>query len=656
MPKDVLLAGLRTRSLWFLVTTFLVPLWVSAQSSRPYHINGNAFSENCNCYTLTNNQLNQSGSVWNINKIDLSESFTYTFDVFLGCTDLDGADGIAFVLQPISTSIGNTGEGMGVQGVAPSVIIPIDTYQNGNLADPAEDHISININGDLSHNSANNLAGPVTALANNGDIEDCRWHIFKIVWDAGSQQLTAYIDGSERVTAYIDLNAIFGTNRLAYWGFSGATGGSKNEQRFCTSLNAAFNFPPDQVTCFPEPIRFLDNSTTFGDIKEWYWSFGDGTTSSLKNPLPHVYPAPGNYEVTLNILGSDGCLSDTFRQTVVAGSIPIADFGFTNEPHCDDKAIEFVNQSTVNFGTIDTWHWKINNDSYTTGTDTFSKILPIGQYDLSLTVTTREGCASAITNKSIAVFEHPEISVADASDACRWEPVHFTSLNAKPSVAVQQWYWSFGDGNSGLQATTQHAYADTGTYNVSVYAIADNGCASAPVNQLVQIFGTYAQAGRDTVVAKGQPLQLNASGGAIFSWSPVTGLSDPSIADPVAILDRDTRYILTATTAAGCASYDTVLVKVYEGPEFYVPTAFTPNNDGINDWFRFIPVGMDGIHYFRIYNRYGQLLYQSPDPQKGWDGNFNGRPQPQDTYIWMLEGRDYRGQTIRKKGTVTIIR
>ena len=86
-----------------------------AQTDKPYHLNGNATQEDCNCYTITNDKNDQSGSVWNINKIDLTLPFDYHFNVFLGCRDADGADGIAFVLQPLSTSIGTTGQGLGIQ-------------------------------------------------------------------------------------------------------------------------------------------------------------------------------------------------------------------------------------------------------------------------------------------------------------------------------------------------------------------------------------------------------------------------------------------------------------------------------------------------------------------------------------------------------------
>ena len=102
----------------------------------------------------------QSGSVWNANKIDLNNSFDFIFNVYLGCKDADGADGIVFMLQPLNTSIGAGGQGIGFFGVNPSVGIVLDTWQNIDLNDPAYDHISIQINGNSKH--GNDLAGPVS--------------------------------------------------------------------------------------------------------------------------------------------------------------------------------------------------------------------------------------------------------------------------------------------------------------------------------------------------------------------------------------------------------------------------------------------------------------------------------------------------------------
>ncbi len=176
------------------------------------------------------------------------------------------------------------------------------------------------------------------------------------------------------------------------------------------------------------------------------------------------------------------------------------------------------------------------------------------------------------------------------------------------------------------------------------------------VTPAVKIF-----AGNDTIAAINQPLQLlvveqGSAGVTSYTWSPATFLNDPGIANPVAVLQHDQRYIVTGRTPEGCEGMDDVFIKAYKGPEIYVPSAFTPNNDGLNDLLRPIPVGISQFKYFRVFNRWGQLLFSTPDPSRGWDGRLNGTEQPTGTYVWMAEAIDYLGNNISRKGTITIIR
>jgi gliding motility-associated-like protein len=115
-------------------------------------------------------------------------------------------------------------------------------------------------------------------------------------------------------------------------------------------------------------------------------------------------------------------------------------------------------------------------------------------------------------------------------------------------------------------------------------------------------------------------------------------------------------YYLKAITPGGCISYDTLKIAVYKGPDIYLPTAFSPNNDGVNDVFNPFPVGMKKISSFKVFNRYGQLIYSTVNSTKGWDGKFNGKVQPAGTYVWIASGIDYIDKKVIKKGTVLIIR
>lgn len=204
---------------------------------------------------------------------------------------------------------------------------------------------------------------------------------------------------------------------------------------------------------------------------------------------------------------------------------------------------------------------------------------------------------------------------------------------------------------------------DPGSHIYHLIVTDINGCRSLVDDQVTITVTPPAKVfiGNDTVVAINQPLQLNAtdvnnSGFINYLWSPSYGLSNPFIANPVAILDRDISYMLTAGTANNCAGTAIIRIKVYKGPEIYVPGAFTPGTDGLNDILKAIPVGISEFHYFSIYNRWGQLVFTTKDPRKGWDGKIGGVAQSSGVFVWMAEAIDYMGNIIRRKGTCTIIR
>ena len=224
-----------------LVLIFALSLTNLLAQNASYIVNGNASSMgitgpngnvNCNCFQLTPSQQAQVGSVWNENKINLNESIRIEFDIYLGNND-GGADGVVFGLQKLSTSIGVSGGGMGMQGVSPSLGVYIDTYQNTDVNDPADDHISININGNLDHNSNSNVDGPVN-LAN---VEDGNWRRFIVDWNATTTTLDVFLVNTlTPIVSYTSdiVTSIFGNDSLVFWGFTGSTGNLHNVQKFCT--------------------------------------------------------------------------------------------------------------------------------------------------------------------------------------------------------------------------------------------------------------------------------------------------------------------------------------------------------------------------------------------------------------------------------------
>jgi gliding motility-associated-like protein len=196
----------------------------------------------------------------------------------------------------------------------------------------------------------------------------------------------------------------------------------------------------------------------------------------------------------------------------------------------------------------------------------------------------------------------------------------------------------------------------TGTYSV---IINNGGCSGKAANNAVVSNSSVAGIRyNDLFVSPNTPVQLNARAlGVSYEWTPAIGLNNPSSPTPMVTATTDREYIVNITTDQGCVINDTVLVKIGEGNNkaVVVPTAFTPDGNGINDLLR--PLGkMVSLDYFRVFNRWGAMLYQTSEWGAGWDGKYKGMAQPAETYTWMLSGKTADGQTLKLSGKTLLIR
>ncbi len=235
------------------------------------------------CYLLTDALFTQSGSVWYEQKANLDKSFDVYFDINLGCLDAQGADGIAFVLQPISTSIGVAGGGLGYQGIMPSLDVEFDTYQNSPYNDPVYDHMAIMRNGNTDHASLDNLAGPIGILPGNVNAEDCNFHKALIRWNASNKTMEVYVDCIFKLRYTGDIvNTIFNGDPNVYFGFTAATGGAVNVQQICFNYVSTVDKLPDVTICKGEAIQ-VNAASKFSKYK---WSPAIGINDvTIKNPV-----------------------------------------------------------------------------------------------------------------------------------------------------------------------------------------------------------------------------------------------------------------------------------------------------------------------------------------------------------------------------------
>jgi hypothetical protein len=227
-----------------------------------------------------------------------------------------------------------------------------------------------------------------------------------------------------------------------------------------------------------------------------------------------------------------------------------------------------------------------------------------------------------------------------------------------------------GEGNNNITSLpyTINPIATPKTTTDYVLSVENAGCPNLLLDTfLVRVLPPIiVDAGNDTSVVIGEPLQFNATsndtttpGGDSFTWVPSIGLNNPNIYDPIGIYSGETdsvRYIVTATTQYGCIGTGTVLVKVFKTPpDIFVPNAFTPT--GLtNEVFRPVPVGISSLQFFRVYNRWGQMVYSTTRIGDGWDGRVDGHLQDSGTYVWTVGGTTYTGHTIFRKGTMILVR
>ena len=215
-----------------LVFSLILSIYANAQV---FQLNESATAIGDDCYRLTKAQNWELGSIWHIEPINLNEYFEITFELNFGCKDADGADGIVFGFQNISTSIGIDGGGIGFEGINPSVGIEFDTFQNLDYNDPDFDHIALHRNGQI--NPAVSLAGPLPISIASNNVEDCSFHQGRVIWEPNTQSLSVFFDCEERISHNMDIvNEVFGGDPEVFWGFTGATGGLNNEQTVCIAF------------------------------------------------------------------------------------------------------------------------------------------------------------------------------------------------------------------------------------------------------------------------------------------------------------------------------------------------------------------------------------------------------------------------------------
>jgi gliding motility-associated-like protein len=410
------------------------------------------------------------------------------------------------------------------------------------------------------------------------------------------------------------------------------------------------------TACLNSNVSFADDSyfasgAAYTDINSIWWNAGNGNTYTGNSVTTQYNTANQNYVVQQVVKSTNGCVSDTNKIAVNVLPLPIAQLNISN-PLCELRAIDFNDVSSPN---IESRTWVLAN-SFNSPQKAFTYFgLNNGLQNVKLTVKDSFGCRSLVKDTTISVNRRPKLAYF-YFDSCYDKLVPFVAVDLDGNY-ITQWKWNFNGIDINGNSAVNYKFPTPGSKVINVYGIAANGCLSDTVTQQMKVYYVPANAGLDKVVAPNQPVQLLATGGTNYDWSPGVGLSSLNISNPISKVANDQLYTVKVyDSILGCTGYDDVLVKVYKGPELYIPTIFTPNNDGKNDVFAPFPVGVKEIRELNIFDRFGKIVYKHQNNPKGWDGTVAGKIADAGTYVWVCTWVDYLGKTYIQKGTVVLAR
>jgi gliding motility-associated-like protein len=382
----------------------------------------------------------------------------------------------------------------------------------------------------------------------------------------------------------------------------------------------------------------------------WKWDFGNGS-SSVEKDGSTTYADAGKYIVSLTATNTHGC-ADTVAKLISINAAPRVNAG-PDTAICQGSAYQLIaSGAEIYFWTGDGLSCS-DCRSPNINIDTTAAYVVTGKDGL--------GCSASDT-VYIRVIEPEEIAVIGGDTLCVGESAQFAASGAQS----YQWYPSiFLDNDKSAQPIFK-PLRDT-AINFRVIGYSEKNCFSDTGFVFVKAYPVPEMdiLADEITLDAGSSVRLNTNSSADITqwqWQPQTGLDDPNSANPLASPKQTTRYACIASNGGDCISRDEITVNVVcKNTNIFIPNTFSPNNDGVNDMFFPRGKGLFSVKSFRIFNRWGQLIFErfnvSPNNSAdGWDGTYNGQGLSSDVYVFMIEIICENNATIPIKGNVTLLR
>ena len=414
------------------------------------------------------------------------------------------------------------------------------------------------------------------------------------------------------------------------------------------------------AVCLTDPFATFNNTSAIADSSQaqfsYLWNFDDvnatpanPNSSTLASPQ-HSYKSVGNYLVKLTITSNNGCSNTVTKNFTVNGAQPKSNFKIDGgSSFCSNADIAVTDQSTVDFGSITKVeiYWDAANDPTVKETDlspVFSKkyIHQYKQFGIPATkkIQVRYIVYSGINcvNESFQTIElkgNPTIKFYPISSICAGTGA-VTIIEGKEMTGIKGSgiYSGAGINSTGLFNPLS---VPPGNHIIRYTFTSTDNCSAFAEQNITVLAQPFANAGADRTMIQGGNITLLASAtgkSLMYQWSPDIAINNSQILNPKVSPMQDIIYTLKVISRDGCVAVDAA--KVFVLKDILIPTAFSPNGDGINDTWHIPLLESYAGASVQVYNRFGEMVYHSDITFNSWDGTLKGKKLPSGSYAWLL--------------------
>lgn len=433
------------------------------------------------------------------------------------------------------------------------------------------------------------------------------------------------------------------------------------------------NFTVNNV-CVYDAITVTEtaNIAAPDNIASFDWDLGDGNTGTGAT-ANYTYAAPGNYNITLTTTSNQGC-TDNIILPVTIHPQPTADF--MSDMICvNTPPTTFTDLSSISTGSITNWDWQFGDGTAANGANVTNAYAASGTFNATLDVTSDFGCTHSVTHP-VTVYEKPTASfMADITQACSPAQIHFSDLSTSATVAITNWQWDFFGGNPSAGTSPDVSYInDNDTpelYDVELIVTNSLGCSDTSlVLDYIEIFPTpEARFSFNPNVLTLEDAETQFQNGSINADEYLWDFGDNSIPNtqenpthtyPENLPGSYEIQLIAYNYGQMCSDTMNAIIDVQDVLIFYVPNIFTPDGDSYNEiWKPIFTAGHDPFDFhLTVFNRYGELIWESYNAEVGWNGHYGDGGLVQDgVYIWQIDFKETMSDKRHiHRGHVTVLK